>query len=329
MLHVRYDASISDTAGRWNSTGCYTSKTQNETICSCNHLTYFAVLLGSRTAIDAAVLTSLTYITYVGCSITVFSLLIVLILSFLSRNLHSDYSSKIHVHLAAALLLLNLSFLLNEWLTSFQNDGLCKAIAVILHFSLLSTFTWMGIEGFHLYMLLVKVYNTYVRHYIVKLGIVGWGLPVSLVSLILIIKKEAYGFYAIQTEGSYKNASMCWITDPTVHYVTNVGYFGCIFVSNTIILVIMALKLLNLTSANRPRWKDACMILGFTSLLGITWGLAFFSFGSLLLPQLYLFTIINSLQGFFVLLWYCALRRQKKKASSNNTTQATVGAENQ
>ncbi|KAG6927044.1 adhesion G protein-coupled receptor G5 [Chelydra serpentina] len=38
-------------------------------------------------------------------------------------------------------------------------------------------------------------------------------------------------------------------------------------------------------------------VLGLTCLLGMTWALAFLSFGVFLIPQLILFTIINSLLG--------------------------------
>lgn len=34
----------------------------------------------------------------------------------------------------------------------------------------------MGLEAFHMYLALVKVFNTYVRKYILKFCIVGWGM---------------------------------------------------------------------------------------------------------------------------------------------------------
>lgn len=43
--------------------------------------------------------------------------------------------------------------------------------------------------------------------------------------------------------------------------------------------------------------RDICSLLGVTILLGITWGLVFFSFGSLTHVGLYPFCILNSLQG--------------------------------
>lgn len=79
------------------------------------------------------------------------------------------------MNLSTALLFLNLIFLLDGWIASFDIDGLCIAVAALLHFFLLATFTWMGLEAVHMYIALVKVFNTYIRRYILKFCIIGWG----------------------------------------------------------------------------------------------------------------------------------------------------------
>lgn len=93
------------------------------------------------------------------------------------RKLRRDYPSKILMNLSTALLFLNLIFLLDGWVTSFHVNGLCIAVAALLHFFLLATFTWMGLEAIHMYIALVKVFNTYIRRYILKFCIIGWGKP--------------------------------------------------------------------------------------------------------------------------------------------------------
>lgn len=93
----------------------------------------------------------------------------------LTRKLRRDYPSKILMNLSTALLFLNLTFLLDGWIASFDIDGLCIAIAALLHYFLLATFTWMGLEAVHMYIALVKVFNTYIRRYILKFCIIGWG----------------------------------------------------------------------------------------------------------------------------------------------------------
>lgn len=99
--------------------------------------------------------------------------------SFL-RKLRRDYPSKILMNLSTSLLFLNMVFLLDGWLASLQTDWLCLSVAVFLHYFLLTSFTWMGLESIHMYIALVKVFNTYIRRYILKFCIVGWGEQLQL-----------------------------------------------------------------------------------------------------------------------------------------------------
>lgn len=85
--------------------------------------------------------------------------------------------SKITIHLCLALFLLNLTFLLDAWLALYSNvGGLCISTAFFLHYFLLASFSWMAMEAIHMYIALVKVFNTYVSRFMVKLGLAGWGM---------------------------------------------------------------------------------------------------------------------------------------------------------
>lgn len=84
------------------------------------------------------------------------------------------------MNLSTSLLLLNMVFLLDGWLASLHTSWLCLAVAVLLHYFLLTSFTWMGLESIHMYIALVKVFNTYIRRYILKFCIVGWGKTAAL-----------------------------------------------------------------------------------------------------------------------------------------------------
>lgn len=66
-------------------------------------------------------------------------------------------------------------FLLNSWLSSFSNYGLCISTASALHYFMLASFTWMGLEAVHMYLALVKVFNIYVSSFMLKFCAVGWG----------------------------------------------------------------------------------------------------------------------------------------------------------
>lgn len=93
----------------------------------------------------------------------------------------------------------------------------------------------------------------------------------------------------------------CWVSSPTVHRVLVMGYGGLTFLFNLVVLACALCILCRLRArekALRPRaCRDTVMVLGLTVLLGTTWALAFFSISVFLLPQLFLFSIFNSLYG--------------------------------
>ena len=94
---------------------------------------------------------------------------------FAPSQCKSDTSASIHVSLSGALFLLNTSFMLSEWGANLDMAWVCVLIAAVMHYSLLCSFSWMALEALHLYLMLVKVFNTYYRHYMVKISILGWG----------------------------------------------------------------------------------------------------------------------------------------------------------
>ncbi|XP_072373763.1 adhesion G-protein coupled receptor G2-like [Scyliorhinus torazame] len=309
--------------GHWNESGCRTENTDHQIICRCNHLTFFAVLmqLDRSQPLDEKILKSLTYITQIGCGLSAIFTAITLIIHFLLRLLYSfrerqkDVSIQIHINLSAALFLLNVTFLTNTWLSSSSTDGLCKVMAVLLHYSLICSFTWMGFEAFHLYIMLVRVFNTYIKCYLLKLCLAGWGIPAGVISIIIGINTNFYGRHLIPVNGNYNSTNMCWITNDIVHYVTNVAYFVLVFLGSTTMLIVVCVKVVRLKGGDK---KSIFTILGLTCLLGITYGIAFFSYGPQSVPVLYLFCILNPLQGFFIFLWYCMLLRSSSETSNSS-----------
>lgn len=66
-------------------------------------------------------------------------------------------SSFLLANLATALLGLNIMMLLSNIPDVTKNGGSCLAIALLMHFFLISTFSWMNCEGIVMYLVLVKV----------------------------------------------------------------------------------------------------------------------------------------------------------------------------
>ncbi|KAM7027664.1 adhesion G-protein coupled receptor G6 [Passerculus sandwichensis] len=326
---VFWDMNKNGGSGGWNPAGCQVDaeSNENETVCLCNHLTHFGVLMDLQRAvmqIDPQNTKVLTFITYIGCGISAIFSAATLLTYIAFEKLRRDYPSKILMNLSTALLFLNLIFLLDGWIASFDIDGLCIAVAALLHFFLLATFTWMGLEAVHMYIALVKVFNTYIRRYILKFCIIGWGLPALVIAIVLasanrnashIYGKQLYGRDASGQGGD----DFCWIKNEVVFYVTCAGYFGIMFLMNVAMFIVVMVQICGRNGKRTNRslkeeiLRNLRSVVSLTFLLGMTWGFAFFAWGPLTLAFLYLFSIFNSLQGLFIFVFHCAMKENVQK----------------
>ncbi|KAL7866488.1 hypothetical protein AOLI_G00143020 [Acnodon oligacanthus] len=285
----------------FDGSGCSTNwrTGQDWVICSCDHLTFFAVLMVSPKYVSKKDEEALSYISLIGCSLSLLFLVVTVLLYFIKRRSSADQSQRVHISLTVALILLNGHFIMNDLVVNVQTA--CIYVAVLLHYSLLATFTWTAIEGFHLYLLLLRVFNIYIRRYLLKLSLVGWGIPAIVVILIFITDKSVYLHVGSSSENSKYN-NVCYISNELVKDITIFGFFCVIFAFNLAMLVVVVRTLFFQRPVfpgqhQKRRAKDVCTILGITCLLGITWGLIFLSFGQLSTVGLYFFCIFNSLQG--------------------------------
>ncbi|XP_029625741.1 adhesion G-protein coupled receptor G2 isoform X3 [Salmo trutta] len=321
---VFWDFGLNDGSGGWNRDGCSVrNSTDNETVCACNHLTSFGVLLDiSRTGITNHLqATILTYITYIGCGVSAIFLSVTLLTYLAFGKLRKDIPSKILIQLCVALLFLNLVFLVDAWLALYPDAvGLCISTAWFLHYFVLASFTWMGLEAVHMYLALVKVFNTYIKRYMLKFSLVGWGVPLLVVIVVIAVDKNNYGLVSY---GKYSDNSptddFCWLKNDIAFYVSVVAYFCVIFLLNLSMFVMVMVQLCRIKSQNphnmrhRNGLQDLRSVVGITLLLGLTWGFAFFAWGPVNLAFMYLFAIFNSFQGFFIFLFHCAVKENVRR----------------
>ncbi|KAG7260039.1 hypothetical protein CRUP_024311 [Coryphaenoides rupestris] len=173
-----------------------------------------------------------------------------------------------------------------------------------------------------MYIALVKVFNTYIRRYILKFCLVGWGLPAVLVGVVVSSDWKSYGRQKYgrgipgdETQGS----EFCWIQSPLVFYSTCVGYFGLMFLLNVAMFLVVMLQICgrNGKRSNRTLREEVLRnlrsVVSLTFLLGMTWGFALFAWGPVNLAFMYLFAIFNSLQGLFIFVFHCALKENVQK----------------
>ncbi|XP_069353886.1 adhesion G-protein coupled receptor G1 isoform X8 [Eulemur rufifrons] len=312
--------------GSWSSAGCETVRRESQTSCFCDHLTYFAVLMVSAVEVDAVHKHYLSVLSYVGCVVSALACVLTIAAYLCSRvplpcrRKPRDYTIKVHMNLLLAVFLLDVSFLLSEPVALTGSEAGCRASAIFLHFSLLSCLSWMGLEGYNLYRLVVEVFGTYVPGYLLKLSVVGWGFPIFLVTVVALVDVNNYGPIILavhRTPESVIYPSMCWIRDSLVSYVTNLGLFSLVFLFNMAMLGTMVVQILRLRP-HTQKWSHVLTLLGLSLVLGLPWALVFFSFasGTFQLVVLYFFSIITSFQGFLIFLWYWSMRLQARGGPS-------------
>ncbi|NXY48870.1 AGRG1 protein, partial [Ceuthmochares aereus] len=329
-LCVFWQEDTTASSGSWGSDGCVTVTRGSQTDCRCNHLTYFAVLMVSSPDITYVHRDYLSIITYIGCLISALaSICTILFLYFRSKQRDQIMSMQIHMNLLGAIFLLDITFLISEHLASSSSEAVCRAGGLFLHFSLLSCLTWMGIEGYNLYRLVIEVFNAYHDRFLLKLCLVGWGIPLFCVTLIFLASWTNYGPFSIpvyeSVGGKSTNATICWITSPLIHNVVNLGFFSLVFLFNSVMLGAMVREIVRQNKKGH-KLKHVLALLGLSILLGIPWALVFFSFtsGVFRLVSLYIFTIINSLQGFLIFLWYWTMVLQARKSPETQSSSDSV-----
>ncbi|XP_055001401.1 adhesion G protein-coupled receptor G3 isoform X2 [Sorex araneus] len=317
-------------SGDWSSRGCSTDRGPERTVCRCDHLTFFTLLL--RPVLDRATALALTRISQAGCGASMtfltFTVVLYVTLRFSRQRFKSEDAPKIHVALSVSLFLLNLAFFVSLGLGTAGTGAACRARGAALHYFLLCTFTWMGLEALHLYLLVIKVFNTYISYYFLKLSAVGWGLPALVV--IGTASADSYGRFAIRDQDLRVSLELCWFCEKTATsalHVTVHGYFLVTFLCSAVVLGLVAWKIFTLSSATAGKgqgqsWKGVLTVLGLSCLLGVTWGLAVLT--PLGLATVYVFALFNSLQGVFIFCWFLVLYFPSQRAAASSSGTARV-----
>ncbi len=91
-----------------------------------------------------------------------------------NRKAKSNQATKILMNMFVALVLLNGSFLSNESVANTKDNAACVFIALLLHYSMLTTFTWFFIQALHMYLWLLRQ-NVTITNYMRKITVLGWG----------------------------------------------------------------------------------------------------------------------------------------------------------
>ncbi|XP_066020113.1 adhesion G protein-coupled receptor L4 isoform X2 [Pocillopora verrucosa] len=284
------------------------------TVCLTEHFTSFAVLMQhTKVELSEEDHLALSIITYIGCGVSTGALIITVIV-FLSVESLSSERHKIHTNLVVSLLFANVLFLAG--INETSSPVLCKVVAVSIHYFFLTAFTWMFVEGLHLYLKVVQVFRTE-NIQTVYYYVFGWGFSALPVAITFAIKSNSYG-----------NSEVCWLSTKDGTIWAFIGPVVAIIAVNTFVLI-MVIKTV-VSSASAVKSSDHAHLKAgikglfvLMPLLGVGWILGLFALNDGTKVFIYAFSIVNGFQGLLIFLLHCvfndevrqAFRRQKEKHS--------------
>ncbi|XP_013399845.1 adhesion G protein-coupled receptor L3 [Lingula anatina] len=287
----------------WSTRGCRKiSENATYTVCACNHLTSFAVLMDIGGTVgkihrnsDQADGRALSVITLVGCTISIVCLLICVITFTVFRSLRC-LRNVIHRNLCLCLLLAETVFLAGVDKT--QNQVGCAIVAALLHFFFLAAFAWMCLEGVQLYMLVIEVFESKNCRSL-YFYLMGYGLPAFIVAISAAARPSGYG-----------TLQFCWLSTEHLFILSFAIPVSVTVIFNTVILIIAMRVVVShnkeQSTKNKLRlWLKGSAIL--VCLLGLTWIFGFLYLTKDLMAFAYIFTILNSFQGLFIFIFHCAM----------------------
>ncbi|XP_071481086.1 adhesion G-protein coupled receptor G6-like [Diadema antillarum] len=317
---VFWDYEANNGTGNWSTRGCRLSNSSPDERpeCECDHLTNFGILMDlyGGSAVSDPIDSTLEIISYFGCCMSIWGLLATILTYVINKKLRDRKPNQILISLCCALLGLYVTFVL---LLSFDNEREmeeavtnkpatlpCSILAGFLHYFMLASLFWMGVEGYNMHVLCVRVFNTYMPYFLIKASLVAWGCPLLIVAIT-----------AGATGATYAAPNHCFLTrSPLIGGV--LVPVGVIMAFNVVVFV-RVMRRLNKSVKGRVvdetekrqrlrRFQNAICIL---LLMGLTWALGYLSFIRRANEAVIaVFAVLNSLQGSFIFVLYCVRQPQ-------------------
>ncbi|KAJ7397872.1 hypothetical protein BTVI_131075 [Pitangus sulphuratus] len=283
----------SNGTGVWSNEGCVReSGDLNYSVCLCNHLTNFAILMQVvplKLAREHQV--ALSSITYIGCALSIFCLTITLVTFAILSSVSTIRNQRYHIHANLSFAVLVAQILL---LTSFQfSPGTvpCKILAILLHFFFLSAFAWMLVEGFHLYSMVIKVFGSEESKHLYYYG-VGWGCP-----LVICVISASSSLH------SYGESGNCWLSLENGAIWAFVAPAMFVILVNIGILIAVTIVISRISADNYKVHGDANAfkltakaVAVLLPILGSSWIFGILAVNAHALVFQYIFAVFNSLQ---------------------------------
>ncbi|XP_060764579.1 adhesion G protein-coupled receptor F5-like [Neoarius graeffei] len=335
---VFWNFSLLNGIGGWDTTGCQLKPLGNESerfTCECNHTTSFSILM-SPFALKKSLAIVLGYITYIGVGISMGSLVLCLIIEILiwksvTKNDTSCIRHVSVVNIAVSLLIADICFIIGGAVVK-KGVGPCSTATFFMHFFYLALFFWMLLSALLLLYRTLMVFSRMSRGTMMAIAFtVGYGAP--LIIAVVTVASTA------GSKGYIQKDHNCWLNwNKTKALLAFVILALTIVAVNLLVLIVVLCKMLRrgINASIQPDEKHPLVVIVrcvgvLTPLFGLTWG---FGIGTMVSSDFgihVVFAFLNSLQGFFILLFGTFLDSKVRQAlagklgSRNQTTRMSAG----
>ncbi|XP_073711483.1 adhesion G protein-coupled receptor F4, partial [Misgurnus anguillicaudatus] len=294
---------------RWDSNGCKVKHSENGKVtCECNHTTSFSILMSPFFMDDKA----LSYITYIGVAISMASLVLCLIIEIIvwKSVTGNDTAYMRHVsvvNISVSLLIADICFIIGAAIAKPGEStpvNPCSAAVFFIHFFYLALFFWMLTSALLLLYRTAMVFSQMSRPKMMVIAfMVGYCAPL-LIAVITVASTAGAGRYIWTRD-------VCWLNwSESKALLAFVIPALTIVAFNLLVLIVVLFKIVrrNVNAATQTDEKHNLVVifrcLAFlTPIFGLTWGFGVGTMVSNVYGLHVVFAILNSFQGFFVLVF--------------------------
>ncbi|XP_062870760.1 uncharacterized protein LOC134332859 [Trichomycterus rosablanca] len=320
---VFWNFTLRNGAGGWDTTGCSLQRLLNQTknfTCECNHTTSFSMLMSTDVNFTPVQQEALDYITYIGVGISMACLVLCLLIEIIVwksvTKQETSYMRHVSiVNIAVSLLIADICFIIGAAFVLHNNSNLCTATTFFMHFFYLALFFWMLLSALLLLYRTIVVFNLISRAKMMAIAFsVGYGAPL-LIAVVTVASTAG--------RKGYTQGTNCWLNwTPTKALLAFVIPALTIVAINLLVMVVVLYKSLRrgLNASVQRDEKHSLLVIAkcvgiLTPLFGLTWG---FGIGTMLPGSHFgihvVFALLNSVQGFFILVFGSLLDETVRKA---------------
>ncbi|XP_066509189.1 adhesion G-protein coupled receptor G7-like [Hoplias malabaricus] len=294
--------------------------------CSCGHATNFAVLVSFGPNYNYS--PPLGVISIIGCALSVAGLVTTILFQILTRKSRGVSPTLLMVSICVCMTIYYLLFIFGinnpvqqNYVPSENNSipksdfynapdkGPCTAMAALLQYFLLASFTWSSLYAAHIFFLLKNAISGPPKNFNTICTVVGWGFPAVIVGITLGVT------YRPNAPLNYRQEEFCWLAGMDINNNFNLSkpiFWGFLLPLAVMIFfnIFVLLYFANTTckadpslssSQVTPLRKKLLSSMSLAVVLGLSWVIAYFMF----LPfdliahniLMYAFCICNTTQG--------------------------------